>query len=103
MPQVPMEPLPQVPIEPSPNRSGLRPAWRVAASLWIGMVAAVAIPLLLSTRPTSLAIATVGIAIVVGAVLFAFVAAEAELQAEIERGKRLLEDWHSASTAEQKQ
>lgn len=74
-----------------PYVSSLRPAWRFAALLWLGMVAAIAIPLFISIKPSGIAVATVGVAIIVGAVLFAFVAAEAELRAEIATTNELLE------------
>ena len=65
---------------------------RLALFFWLTMVAATALPLWLLVDRSALAIATVGVAIVVGAVLSAFIRAEAELRAELERTETLLQD-----------
>jgi hypothetical protein len=76
--------------------------FRLALFFWLLMVAATAIPLWLLVDRSALAIATVGISIVVGAILFAFVRAEGELRAEIERNATLLEAGGSNTTWERR-
>ncbi len=75
---------------------------RLALFFWLSMVAATVVPLLLIVERSRLAIATVGVAVVVGAVLFAFVRAEAELRAEIDRTSEILRDNLSVTPSERR-
>jgi hypothetical protein len=65
---------------------------RLALLFWLSMVAATAIPLWLWVDRSAVAVATVGVAILIGAILSAFLRAEAELRAELERTEAILQD-----------
>jgi hypothetical protein len=84
-----------MPIVADERQSRLNSFWtplRLALFFWVSMVAATAIPLLLVVGRSWLAMTTVSVAIVVGAVLFSFIRAEAELRAELARTADLTRD-----------
>src|SRR5712664_2926483 len=71
-------PMPVVVDEKQSRTIGFWTPLRLALFFWLSMVAATVVPLLLIVQRSWLAIATVGVAIFVGAGLFAFVRAEAK-------------------------
>jgi hypothetical protein len=61
-----------------------------ALTFWLALVAAVVVPLFTRVESTALAVTTIGVSILVGAVVFVYLDSYADTRVEIERARRYL-------------